>query len=238
MVDFRLSLGPPLFRGGAQRDLISRTAANLDHWELALYKYCTLLLYCILIIEPKRVVEGQHYHYENEMKKLAVFWNKSILPCILTSLLLSSRILAFLKPWSIYPTFFFWWVVESFLSNKEYLPTLHTSRLRLAPLHALYNDFVFQFCGISIVFNFTKDYQSSLGKVKTKVMQNVVLKINCIYCVVFCCLAYATLLYCHISFLVSIFQNGDKTAKLFFLFLLCSWYFPSCLANFLRHLDS
>ena len=135
VVDFRLSLGPPLFRGGAQRELISRTAANLDHWELALYKYCTLLLFCILIIEPKRVVEGQHYHYEKEMKKLTVFWNKSILPCILTSPLLSSRISAFLKPRSIYPTSFFG-VVESFLSNKEYLPTLHTSRLRLAPLHA------------------------------------------------------------------------------------------------------
>ena len=102
IVDFRLFLGPPLFRGGAQRELISRTAANLDHWELALYKYCTLLLYCILIIEPKRVVEGQHYHFH------FIFWNKSILPCILTSLLLSSRTLAFLKPWSIYPTFFFW----------------------------------------------------------------------------------------------------------------------------------
>ena len=118
-VDFRLSLGPPLFRGGAQRDLISRTAANWDHWELAFYKYCTLLLFCILIIEPKRVVEGQHHHYEKEMKKLAVFWNKSILPCILTSLLLSSRISAFLKPRSIYPTSFFDELWSLFLAIKN-----------------------------------------------------------------------------------------------------------------------
>ena len=37
-------------------------------------------------------------------------------------------------------------------------------------------QFDYQFCGISIVFNFTRDYPSSLGKVKTKVMQNIVRK--------------------------------------------------------------